>query len=191
MKRSILAAVASAAFFMSAAPALADKAECSKPLENHYSAEWHAVKHVHGKRAPGRNIRRQGVRYRTADGMRVRAARCKELRRSLAQLRALRKPVSRLLVRTAAPPAQRPAGTLTASVSAGSTLEAIARCESGGNPATNTGNGFYGKYQFDLGTWQSVGGTGLPSDASEAEQNMRAAKLYEQRGAAPWPVCGR
>ena len=70
-------------------------------------------------------------------------------------------------------------------------LEAIAACESGGNPATNTGNGFYGKYQFDLGTWASVGGTGNPAAASEAEQNRRAAMLYAREGAAPWPVCGR
>ena len=70
-------------------------------------------------------------------------------------------------------------------------LEAIAACESGGNPATNTGNGFYGKYQFDLQTWASVGGTGLPSNASEAEQDRRAAILYARSGATPWPVCGR
>jgi hypothetical protein len=70
-------------------------------------------------------------------------------------------------------------------------LEAIAACESGGNPATNTGNGFYGKYQFTLSTWQSVGGTGNPAAASEAEQNRRAAMLYAREGAAPWPVCGR
>ena len=71
------------------------------------------------------------------------------------------------------------------------TLEAIAACESGGNPGTNTGNGFYGKYQFTLSTWQSVGGTGNPAAASEAEQNRRAAMLYAREGAAPWPVCGR
>ena len=51
---------------------------------------------------------------------------------------------------------------------------AIAQCESGGNPSTNTGNGYYGMYQFSLPTWQSVGGTGLPSDASAEEQTMRA-----------------
>jgi Transglycosylase-like domain len=72
-----------------------------------------------------------------------------------------------------------------------SQLAAIAACESGGNYATNTGNGFYGAYQFDLRTWQSVGGAGLPSDASPAEQDMRAALLYQRAGAAPWPVCGR
>jgi hypothetical protein len=71
------------------------------------------------------------------------------------------------------------------------TLQAIAACESGGNPATDTGNGFYGKYQFDLATWQSVGGTGNPAHASEAEQDRRATILYARAGASPWPVCGR
>jgi hypothetical protein len=70
-------------------------------------------------------------------------------------------------------------------------LEAIAACESGGVPTTNTGNGFYGKYQFTLSTWASVGGSGNPAAAPEAEQDMRAAMLYERQGAAPWPVCGR
>ena len=70
-------------------------------------------------------------------------------------------------------------------------LEAIAACESGGNPATDTGNGFYGKYQFDLQTWAAVGGSGNPAQASEAEQDRRAAILYEQAGPSPWPVCGQ
>ena len=70
-------------------------------------------------------------------------------------------------------------------------LQAIAACESGGNPSTNTGNGFYGKYQFTQATWQSVGGTGSPAAASEAEQDRRAAMLYAQAGSSPWPVCGR
>jgi hypothetical protein len=71
------------------------------------------------------------------------------------------------------------------------TLQAIADCESGGNPATDTGNGFYGKYQFTLETWQAVGGTGNPARASEAEQDRRATMLYAQAGPSPWPVCGR
>ena len=70
-------------------------------------------------------------------------------------------------------------------------MEAIAACESGGNPATDTGNGFYGKYQFTLETWNAVGGSGNPAQASEAEQDRRAAMLYAQSGASPWPVCGR
>ena len=70
-------------------------------------------------------------------------------------------------------------------------LQAIAACESGGDPSTNTGNGFYGKYQFTQSTWQSVGGTGNPAAASEAEQDRRAAQLYAQSGSSPWPVCGQ
>jgi hypothetical protein len=71
------------------------------------------------------------------------------------------------------------------------TLEAIAACESGGDPTTDTGNGFYGKYQFTLDTWSAVGGSGNPAHASEGEQDRRAAMLYAQAGASPWPVCGR
>jgi hypothetical protein len=70
-------------------------------------------------------------------------------------------------------------------------LAAIAACESGGDPAADTGNGFYGKYQFDLGTWQAMGGSGNPAHASEAEQDRRAAALYARSGSSPWPVCGR
>jgi len=70
-------------------------------------------------------------------------------------------------------------------------LQAIAACESGGNPSTDTGNGFYGKYQFTQETWQSVGGTGNPAAATEAEQDRRAAQLYAQAGPSQWPVCGR
>ena len=90
---------------------------------------------------------------------------------------------------------QPAAGTASAPAAGGSTaspnLQAIAACESGGNPAANTGNGFYGKYQFTQQTWASVGGTGNPAAASEAEQDARAAQLYAQSGSSPWPVCGR
>ncbi len=57
--------------------------------------------------------------------------------------------------------------------------------------ATNTGNGYYGAYQFDLPTWYSVGGTGLPSDAEPWEQDMRASLLIDRRGLAPWPTPSR
>lgn len=71
-----------------------------------------------------------------------------------------------------------------------STLEAIAACESGGDPTAVNAAGYYGKYQFDTGTWASVGGTGNPAEASESEQDYRAALLYSQAGSSPWPVCG-
>jgi peptidoglycan hydrolase-like protein with peptidoglycan-binding domain len=76
------------------------------------------------------------------------------------------------------------------SSSASGVLERIAQCESGGNPTTDTGNGYYGKYQFSLATWHRMGGTGNPAQASEALQDQLAAKLYAQEGTAPWPVCG-
>ena len=71
-----------------------------------------------------------------------------------------------------------------------STLNAIAACESGGDPEAVNAVGYYGKYQFDLQTWAAVGGSGNPADASEAEQDYRAALLYNQAGPSPWPVCG-
>ncbi|TCO30373.1 LysM domain-containing protein [Kribbella steppae] len=67
----------------------------------------------------------------------------------------------------------------------------VAQCESGGNPRAVNPAGYYGLFQFDLQTWRSVGGSGNPAKASAAEQLMRAKKLYSQRGAQPWPVCGR
>jgi hypothetical protein len=71
------------------------------------------------------------------------------------------------------------------------TLESIASCESGGNPAAVSSDGSYrGKYQFDYGTWESVGGSGDPAAAPEEEQDYRAALLYSQSGSSPWPICG-
>jgi len=71
------------------------------------------------------------------------------------------------------------------------TLASIAACESGGDPTVVSSDGSYrGKYQFDFGTWESVGGSGDPAAAPEQEQDYRAALLYSQSGSSPWPVCG-
>lgn len=71
------------------------------------------------------------------------------------------------------------------------TLDAIASCESGGDPTAVDPSGTYrGKYQFDLQTWASVGGSGDPAAAPEAEQDYRAALLMSRAGSSPWPVCG-
>ncbi len=78
-----------------------------------------------------------------------------------------------------------------ASDSPSSDLQAIAQCESGGNPGAVSSTGKYrGKYQFSRETWRGVGGEGDPASASEAEQDRRAADLYEQSGSSPWPSCG-
>ncbi|WP_418957503.1 ubiquitin-like domain-containing protein [Streptomyces tritici] len=69
---------------------------------------------------------------------------------------------------------------------------ALAQCESGGRPDAVDPSGTYGGlYQFDPGTWRSLGGSGVAQDAPAAEQTYRAKKLYVQRGASPWPHCGR
>jgi hypothetical protein len=71
------------------------------------------------------------------------------------------------------------------------TLETIAACESGGDPTIVSADGSYrGKYQFSFETWASVGGSGDPAAAPEAEQDYRAALLYASAGSSPWPVCG-
>lgn len=71
-------------------------------------------------------------------------------------------------------------------------LQAIAQCESHGDPrAISPGGAYRGKYQFSLSTWASVGGSGDPAAASEREQDRRAATLLRTGGPGHWPVCGR
>jgi hypothetical protein len=67
----------------------------------------------------------------------------------------------------------------------------LRQCESGGNYATNTGNGFYGAYQFDRRTWRGLGYSGTPSDAAPGTQDAAAYELQAQRGWQPWPACSR
>ena len=97
---------------------------------------------------------------------------------------------------TAAPAASAPAAAGTPVAAGGSAdslnWAALARCESGGNPSIVSSNGlYYGLYQFSVGTWQGVGGAGLPSQASAEEQTSRAQILYDRSGAGQWPVCGK
>jgi hypothetical protein len=154
-------------------------------VKNSYSHAYYAVKHQHGNRAPGRNIRRDGVR--TKHG--VRPATARDLRRSTKQLNLMRFPRAAQVYLNAGAPKLAPAGVQ--SPVAGGQLAAIAACESGGNPrAIGGGGAFRGKYQFDYQTWASVGGSGDPAAASEQEQDRRAAMLLARSGTHPWPVCG-
>lgn len=74
-------------------------------------------------------------------------------------------------------------------VSSGSVWDELAQCESSGNWSIDTGNGFYGGLQFTLSSWESVGGTGYPNQASRDEQIMRAEMLQARQGWGAWPVC--
>ncbi|GAC1387512.1 MAG: hypothetical protein NVS1B7_0780 [Candidatus Saccharimonadales bacterium] len=87
------------------------------------------------------------------------------------------------------PAVETPAPAPIAAASDGSVWDRIARCESGGNWAINTGNGFYGGLQFTLSSWRAVGGSGFPNEASRDEQIARAIMLQARQGWGAWPVC--
>ena len=67
----------------------------------------------------------------------------------------------------------------------------VAQCESGGNWSINTGNGYYGGLQFLPSTWRAYGGTGMPHQASKAEQIRVAQKTLASQGPGAWPVCSK
>lgn len=70
-------------------------------------------------------------------------------------------------------------------------LQTLRDCESGSDYAAISDNGLYfGAYQFSLGTWYTVGGTGMPNEASPEEQDYRAWLLLHNYGAHHWPICG-
>lgn len=81
------------------------------------------------------------------------------------------------------------AGTATAAPE--SAWDRLAQCESGGNWNTNTGNGYYGGIQFNAQTWRAMGGSGLPHQASKAEQIAVAERTLAAQGWGAWPACSR
>lgn len=76
-----------------------------------------------------------------------------------------------------------PSGTLSQD------FATIRNCESSDDYSLDTGNGYYGAYQFSLGTWQGLGGAGLPSAAAPAIQDAKAYELYLGSGWSSWPEC--
>jgi hypothetical protein len=70
-------------------------------------------------------------------------------------------------------------------------FQRLRQCESRDNYAINTGNGYYGAYQFNSRTWRALGYDGLPHQATAAVQDEAAARLQAQRGWSPWPGCSR
>ncbi len=87
-------------------------------------------------------------------------------------------------------PSERGRDRSTRRAADGLNWPALAQCESGGNPRLVPTAPYHGLYQFTLSTWQSVGGSGDPIDASPNEQTYRAQLLYRRSGDSPWPVCG-
>jgi uncharacterized protein YabE (DUF348 family) len=120
--------------------------------------------------------------------------------KKLVGARITRQPVSKVvLVGTKQRPAPQPAPSASSSSSgssgsnfaSGSTAwDRLAQCESGGNWAINTGNGYYGGLQFNLQTWRAYGGTGLPNENSRETQIAVATRLRDAVGGyGPWPAC--
>lgn len=99
-------------------------------------------------------------------------------------------PVAAAPVVQAAPaPARALPAAPAVKVQGGSVWDRLAQCESGGNWAINTGNGFYGGLQFTLSSWRGVGGSGYPHLASRDEQIARAQILQSRQGWGAWPAC--
>jgi len=76
--------------------------------------------------------------------------------------------------------------------STGTVWDRLAKCESGGNWAINTGNGYTGGLQFADSTWRSNGGAQFAPRAFQAtreEQITVAQRLHSKAGFAPWPGC--
>lgn len=69
--------------------------------------------------------------------------------------------------------------------------DAVAKCESGGNWAIDTGNGYYGGLQFSPATWKANGGKGMPDQASREDQIRVAENVLKSQGLDAWPVCGK
>lgn len=167
------------------ATAQADRSDCKRKLERTYSKHYRQVAKRHGTRAPGRNIRKYGVRFKgvTFDAV------CSEVRRSDRQLRKLltSPPYS---TPNAVRPAQPPAGVRSLEiVSNGGSSNPMVNpaCESGGNPQVWSPSGqYWGWYQFDYGTWVAHGGApGAYGNAPLYVQHQVAARVQYDA----WPNC--
>ena len=87
--------------------------------------------------------------------------------------------------------AKNDAAAASASAPVGEPWVSLAQCESSGDWAINSGNGYYGGLQFNLGTWRSYGGQGLPNDNSPAQQIEIAKRVQAKQGWGAWPACSR
>jgi hypothetical protein len=99
--------------------------------------------------------------------------------------------VVKAYLQAVAPPPPAPVVRSAPAAVTGDPWAALRQCESGGNYGEDSGNGYYGAYQFNPGTWHSLGLPGLPSQASAAQQDQAAQELQARRGWGQWPACSR
>ncbi len=145
-----------------------------------------------GGAGPARISQRRALRYHRAVQRFVHAVEAHRFFSALALHRYLAAQAA------AAPPAQpaspappTPTPTVPAATGAadGGVWAELRQCESGGNYAEDDGNGYYGAYQFALGTWAALGYGGLPSQAPPAVQDAAAQALQARSGWGQWPAC--
>ena len=104
----------------------------------------------------------------------------------------LRQPTDAVVaVGTKEKPAPEPEPVAANYASGGTVWDSLAQCESGGNWAINTGNGYYGGLQFNIDTWRAYGGTGYPHEQSRETQIAVATRLRDANGGSygSWPAC--
>ena len=78
-----------------------------------------------------------------------------------------------------------------AALATGDVWQRLRSCESGNSYTRNSGNGYYGAYQFSASTWHSLGYAGLPHQADPATQDQAAQRLLTRSGWGQWPACSR
>ena len=92
------------------------------------------------------------------------------------------------------PPPPPPTPPPAPAVGTGSDWDRLAQCESGGNWAMNSGNGYSGGLQFHPGTWRYNGGTEFAPEAwmaSREQQIVVAERIRAGQGWSAWPACSR
>lgn len=109
-----------------------------------------------------------------------------ESERKILEEKVIKEPVARVVVRGA-----KVAARINSSAATDDGWAKLRFCEAGGDYSRNSGNGYYGAYQFDISTWGGYGGYARADLAPPAVQDAKALETYARRGASPWPVCGR
>ena len=152
-----------------------------------YQRAYRAVVQALGRRAPGRNIIRDGIiRDGTSRGAAPSDAEVTRSIRVLDRMRATSGPALSLGTPGTA--------TTTGAVASASTSPSLPSCtwepESGGNPAAlNPQSGAGGYYQILPSTWAAYGGTGAPQDAPMSEQTRVAQRIWDSQGSSAWVNC--
>ena len=115
----------------------------------------------------------------------------KVVKRTIVKQKVIDQPVAKIVkigTKTAPEAPEAPAANFA---SGGTVWDQIAQCESGGNWAANTGNGYYGGLQFNPGTWSAYGGSGMPHENSREQQIAVAERVAAAEGGyGAWPHCG-